>query len=227
MIGHKILGRRLRCTVNRVRVSAEEKTLPTYCVLYTVLCTRYVRTYKGHWGLWGKGQGSMKGGERSTVLPFGSTVLPLQTQSTRSSHLQRASQSTVVSMCPLLASSGNITTRSILVLFWFQIFRIMCPVIRNLPFKYGAHWKQQGITYLQYLGLSTNACRSCLKVTHQFSEVTDAIRTVWASQIVVSKEKFFSWTLSDIFFKTNLILAKYFHPYSGAPGIKSRSSLCH
>ena len=40
----------------------------------------------------------------------------------------------------------------------------MCPVILNLPFKYQAHWKQQGITYLQYLGLNTNALRGCLKV---------------------------------------------------------------
>lgn len=40
----------------------------------------------------------------------------------------------------------------------------MCPILQNLPFKYSAHWKQQGITYLQYLGLNTKAVRGCLKV---------------------------------------------------------------
>ena len=42
----------------------------------------------------------------------------------------------------------------------------MCPtpIVLNLPFKYSAHWKQQGITYLQYLGMNTKIVRACLKV---------------------------------------------------------------
>ena len=61
----------------------------------------------------------------------------------------------------------------------------MCPIIQNLPFKYSAHWKQQGITYLQYLGLNTKAVRGCLKVDISNKE------KAWKSDIVDRNASFF------------------------------------
>lgn len=61
----------------------------------------------------------------------------------------------------------------------------MCPVILNLPFKYSAHWKQQGITYLQYLGLNTKAVRGCLKVNNFAIKCTEICKILKQSELLI------------------------------------------